>query len=197
MIPPHLRIADFLTAEEREGLLAWALSNEPRFVAARVVEGVEERGRKALSLRDLGPYASPLSNRLLARAAEWTTALRLTPFEPSAVELELVAQNDGAFFALHGDTYRADQEARGDRMISTVTYFHREPAAFSGGELRMHQLGAKQGDSGHDIAPVQGGLVAFPSWWPHEVLRVSCPSRAFADSRFSVNGWIYRKRRAG
>jgi Rps23 Pro-64 3,4-dihydroxylase Tpa1-like proline 4-hydroxylase len=24
----------------------------------------------------------------------------------------------------------------------------------------------------------------------HEVLRVSCPSKAFADSRFTINGWV-------
>jgi Rps23 Pro-64 3,4-dihydroxylase Tpa1-like proline 4-hydroxylase len=24
----------------------------------------------------------------------------------------------------------------------------------------------------------------------HEVLRVSCPSQAFADSRFTINGWV-------
>jgi Rps23 Pro-64 3,4-dihydroxylase Tpa1-like proline 4-hydroxylase len=69
--------------------------------------------------------------------------------------------------------------------------------AFSGGELRIHRLGAKPGDFGHDIEPRQGRLVVFPSWWPHEVLKVRCPSGNFADSRFSVNCWIHRQRPSG
>jgi len=108
--------------------------------------------------------------------------------------LELVAQGDGGFFAKHGDTYRSDPRARGDRMISAVFYFHRAPKAFSGGQLRLHGLSASTGEVARDIEPLQGRLVVFPSWWPHEVLRVSCESGAFEDSRFSLNCWIHRAR---
>jgi len=194
VIPPHLLIDDFLSAEERAGLLAWALANRQRFAPAQVDTGVEETARKALSLRDLGPHADLFRQRLLARVDEWIAALRLSRFDPSLVELELAAHNDGAFFAIHGDSYRSDQPARGDRLLSGVYYFHREPVAFSGGQLRMHRPGAKPGDPGHDIEPRQGRLVLFPSWWPHEVLKVHCPSGDFADSRFGVNCWIHRQR---
>ncbi len=196
MIPPHLVIADFLSGEERAGLLQWTLANQDRFAPARVEAGVEERARKALCLRDLGPLAGPLRQRLLAQVDEWIAALRISHFDPSLIELELAAHNDGAFFAIHGDSYRSDQPARGDRLLSGVYYFHREPVAFSGGQLRLHRPGAEAGDPGHDIAPSQGRLVVFPSWWPHEVLRIDCPSGDFADSRFSVNCWIHRQRRA-
>ena len=60
-------------------------------------------------------------------------------------------------------------------MVSGVYHFHREPKALSGGGLRLHRFGAT--------------LKA-----PHEVRPVACPSMAFADSRFSVNCWIYRPR---
>jgi SM-20-related protein len=35
-------------------------------------------------------------------------------------------------------------------------------------------------------------LVVFPSRYLHEVLPVSCPSQTFADSRFTINGWVRR-----
>ncbi len=163
---------------------------------ARVAGGlVEPRARTALSLRDLGPMGPVLEARLRAAASEWNAALRVTPFETSAVELELVAHNDGAHFTLHSDTYSSSEPSRGDRMLSAVYYFHRRPRAFEGGSLRLHRLGASPGDPGLDLSPDDNCLVVFPSWGPHEVMRVDCPSRAFADSRFAVNGWIYRARR--
>ena len=41
-----------------------------------------------------------------------------------------------------------------------------------------------------DIDPVHDSLVFFPSWLPHEVLPVSCPSRRFMDSRFAIHCWF-------
>ena len=108
MIPPHLVIADFLSAEERAGLLQWTLANQHRFAPARIEAGVEERARKALCLRDLGPLAATMRQRLLAHVDEWIAALRISRFDPSVIELELAAHNDGAFFAIHGDSYRSD-----------------------------------------------------------------------------------------
>lgn len=193
---PHLRIHGFLAASEHAALFEWALGNEARFMPARVAGGlIEPKARSALSLRDLGPMGPGLEARLLAAAPAWTAALRVTPFETSEVELELVAHNDGAHFTLHSDTYPSSEPTRGDRMLSAVYYFHRQPRAFEGGSLRLHRLGASPGDPGLDLAPDDNSLVVFPSWGPHEVMRVDCPSRAFADSRFAVNGWIYRARR--
>lgn len=192
---PHLRIPDFLTTDEHAALLEWTLANEARFSPAALNGGmVLPEVRTALSLRDLGPLAPVIEARLRAAVPEWIAALRVTPFAISEVELELAAHNDGAHFTLHSDTYASIEAARGDRMLSAVYYFHRRPTGFSGGCLRLHRLGAAPGDAGIDIAPDDNSLVIFPSWGPHEVMRVTCPSRAFADSRFAVNGWIYRAR---
>jgi Rps23 Pro-64 3,4-dihydroxylase Tpa1-like proline 4-hydroxylase len=43
-----------------------------------------------------------------------------------------------------------------------------------------------------DIEPANDTLVFFPSWYPHEVLPVSCPSGRFEDSRFAINCWVHR-----
>lgn len=194
-ILPHLRIADFLNAQSHAALLDWALANEARFVPAQLAGGlVKPEARRALVLRDLGPVAEMLENRLREEAHRWTAALRSTPFEASEVELELAAHNDGAHFTLHSDTYARHEVARGDRMLSAVYYFHREPKGFTGGALRLHRLGAAPGDAGEDVAPDDNSLVVFPSWGPHEVMPIRCASGDFADSRFAVNCWIYRAR---
>jgi Rps23 Pro-64 3,4-dihydroxylase Tpa1-like proline 4-hydroxylase len=64
--------------------------------------------------------------------------------------------------------------------------------------LRLHRIGSRAGEEGGaDIAPEPNSLVLFPSWAPHEVLLVRCPSGRFEDSRFAINCWIYRARAGG
>jgi SM-20-related protein len=192
---PHLRQPDFLRSDEHAALLDWALASEARFAPAALAGGVVDANvRHALSLRDLGPLHAVLETRVAAAVPGWIAALRVTPFEISDIELELAAHNHGAHFTLHADTYTRDKRARGDRMLSAVHYFHREPKGFRGGCLRLHRLGARPGDPGTDIEPEQNSLVVFPSWAPHEVMPVECPSGEFADSRFAVNCWVYRAR---
>jgi len=192
--PPHLIIDDFLSAGECADLLRWVHDNRDRFRPAKTDQGVQAEARDALSLRDLGPWTDLLRERALARCTGWIARLKVTPFEPSLVDLELAAHNHGSHFTIHSDTYRSGVPARGDRMLSAVYYFHEEPRRFAGGALRLHRLGARAGDTGLDISPDHGRLVIFPSWWPHEVLRVSCETGAFEDSRFSLNCWIHRAR---
>ena len=117
----------------------------------------------------------------------------MTPFEPYKVELELVTNNEGAFFKPHIDTFMANARKASDRVLSVVYYFYAEPKAFSGGALRLYAFGTQEDDGKFaDVEPEQNTLVAFPSWALHEVLPVSCPSRRFSDSRFNVNCWVHR-----
>jgi len=190
---PHFIRHDFLPPEAQATLLDWSLDNEQRFKPADLAGGaVDPTIRRSLSLRDLGPMKSVFEQRITEETPALIAALRVTPFEASQIELELVAHNDGAHFLLHSDLYTVTRSKRGDRMLSAVYYFHREPKGFSGGCLRLHRFGAQRGDEGKDIPPEQNSLVVFPSWGPHEVLPVRCPTRAFADSRFAVNCWVYR-----
>ena len=149
--------------------------------------------RTSLRVSDFGPIKAMLRQRLLDFVPTLIADLRVTPFEPSKVELELVANNDGAFFKRHIDTFMGDARKASDRVLSAVYYFHAEPKAFSGGALRLYSFGTKE-DEGNfaDVQPEQNTLLAFPSWVLHEVLPVSCPSRRFSDSRFNVNCWVHR-----
>ena len=193
LTPPWLVRHDLLSAQECRDLLGLALASEGRFKPAAVDKGlVDPAIRRSSTLRDLGSFESLFERRVRAAVPDFIRELRLTSFDAGEIELELAAHNDGAHFALHGDLYTGGSSARGDRLLSAGYYFHRAPKAFSGGCLRMHRIGAVQGDLGEDIAPEHNSLVVFPSWAPHEVLPVRCPSRAFADSRFAVNCWVYR-----
>lgn len=195
-MPPFLRRRGFLAADERAALLAWANANEARFEPARL-RGVtvDPSIRQSLVLRDLGPLRVVFEARLAALLPTLIETLGLPAFEPSGVELELAAHGEGAHFVLHTDTYaQPGSAARGHRMVSAVYYFHSEPRAFSGGQLRLHRFGASAASAStfEDIEPEQNCLVAFPAWAPHEVRPVACPSQSFAHSRFAVNAWIHR-----
>jgi Rps23 Pro-64 3,4-dihydroxylase Tpa1-like proline 4-hydroxylase len=145
-----------------------------------------------IRLRDFGPVKTVLHRRLLDLVPTLIRDLRVTPFEPSRVELELVANNDGAFFKRHIDMHIGATRLASDRLLSAVYYFHAEPKAFSGGALRLYSFGAADKGSFADVQPEQNTLLVFPSWVSHEVLRVNCPSRRFSDSRFNVNCWVHR-----
>ena len=189
---PHKRINGLLEADLHAELLAWTLKNESAFTASTINYG-EAGGevRRSLSAAIAKPIADRLGAQMTRHLPDIFTALGVPPFE-YLVEVELVAYGHGARFGRHADVRPnvADDKGRPriDRRVSAVYYFHRSPKAFSGGQLRLHPL---MGGEVIDIEPEQNMLVAFPSFVPHEVLPVHCPSGHFADSRFAINFWVH------
>lgn len=197
--PPHYRIAGLMGSAMVERLLELAFTREAEFVPTRVGNGtagvVNPAIRSSLLLRDFGELHHELQARFTAVLDEAIRMLRLSSICLHRLELELVAHNEGAFYGEHIDTFTAQPDARSDRALTGVYYFHRQPKAFSGGDLRLHAIApAADGERRFtDIPPDLDMFVLFPSWVPHEVRKVSCPSGAFADSRFALNCW-YRSR---
>jgi SM-20-related protein len=200
MMPPYGVYRDFLDSVAHASLLAWALENEPKFETSSVLRGFNEDKeredpsvRKSLRVGEFGQMMAVFRQRLLDFVPTLIADLRVTSFEPSNVELELVANNDGAFFKRHIDTFMGEARQASDRVLSTVYYFHAEPKAFSGGALRLYSFGTKEHEGNFaDVQPEQNMLLVFPSWALHEVLPVNCPSRRFSGSRFNVNCWVHR-----
>jgi SM-20-related protein len=184
----------FLDPVTHACLLAWAIENEANFETSSVDDGKYDSSlRTSLRVSDFGPLKATLRQRLLDFFPTMMGDLRMTPFEPSTVELELVANNDGAFFKRHIDTFMGDERMASDRLLSAVYYFHAEPKAFSGGALRLYSFGTKEEEGNFaEVPPEQNTLLTFPSWALHEVLPVNCPSKRFSDSRFNVNCWVLR-----
>lgn len=193
---PHLKIHDFLPAEDHAALFQWTLANESRFTASGVgAEGkVDHAVRRSQTLLDLGPSHAVFQQAVEAQYKEWIRVLRTSSFELARVELQLAAHNEGAHFSRHVDTQVHAPTGTSVRALSAVYYFFREPKSFSGGDLRIFPFAARPEETACEaVAPEQNTLVVFPSWATHEVAPVHCPSGEFADSRFAVNCWLHMR----
>ena len=187
----------FLDETTVAGLLDYALLRQADFAPTRLgSKAVNPAVRVSTGLRELGGYRQILKTKILGSVLEQLVSrLQVPPFENPNLQTELVAHGDGAFYKRHIDTQTARyKDVNQIRVLSAVYYFHAEPKAFSGGALRLYAIGDKDGENFVDIEPLRNSLLVFPSWAPHEVMPVRCPSKQFIDSRFAINCWVRRKK---
>jgi len=194
MFAPHRVIPDFLDEAAAAGLLALAQSEESQFQPSMVGRPgsamVKADVRISSVLRRKDVLRTLFDGRLRALAPSIVEDIGMSPFAVHKVEVELAAHGDGAFYKRHIDIHTG-ASATSQRVLSAVYYFHQQPKAFSGGALRLHAIGGS--GAFVDIEPVHNSLLVFPSWAPHEVMPISCPSGRFIDSRFAVNCWLRRQ----
>jgi hypothetical protein len=202
LMPPFLVLRDFLDEASVTGLLDHAISRQTRFTPTGVGSApggalIDPSVRISTGLRDLGSFGPLLRARILGLLPTLVETLRVQPVEDPRLETQLVAHGDGAFYRQHIDTQTASYQERDRiRILSGVYYFHAEPKAFTGGALRLYAIGGREGANFIDVEPARNTLLVFLSWAPHEVLPVSCPSKAFADSRFAINCWFHGRKPA-
>ena len=200
---PFVIFDNFLARDERSALLEYTLERERDFIASGVVGPMHAttvldlEHRRSLSLFNLGTHREVITSRLESSFPRIFAELCRESFSCRHIETMLSASNDGEFFKRHSDNGVDNLRTR---EITFAYYFSREPQAFAGGELRIYTsfvraILARSPIRFETIAPLQNRIVFFPSCMLHEVLPVRCPSRAFADSRFSVTGWIHKKDR--
>jgi Rps23 Pro-64 3,4-dihydroxylase Tpa1-like proline 4-hydroxylase len=191
---------EFLAPQELEELMRFTLEHEADFGASEVVSPVADGGivnyehRRSQVLMDLGHHQDRLLARINAVLPQVLERLGMQEFSITDVEAQITASNDGDFFHFHSDN-GSDRVA--SRHLTFVYFFHREPRQFEGGELRIHDARLKEGayvseGSYQAIAPQQNQMVFFPCELLHEITPVKCPSQNFADSRFTLNGWLRR-----
>jgi len=198
-LPAQCVILDeFLAPQELEELMRFALAHESQFSASEVVAPTSERGvidyehRRSRVLTDLENYQELLIRRIKMVLPKVVRKLGMEEFAIVGVEAQITASNDGDFFRFHSDN-ASDRVAA--RHLTFVYFFHREPRQFEGGELRIHDARLEQdryisAGSYQTIVPRQNQIVFFPCELLHEITPVKCPSRLFADSRFTLNGWL-------
>ena len=202
LMPPYLVLHNFLDKATVEGLLDHTTSRQAQFTptgvgAKRGAATINPSVRISTGLGDLGAFRPMLKAKILGLLPTLVERLRVKPLEEPRLETELVAHGDGAFYRQHIDTQTAlYREKDRLRILSGVYYFHAEPKAFTGGALRLYAIGGREGENFIDLEPARNSLLVFLSWAPHEVLPVSCPSKAFSDSRFAINCWIHGKKPA-
>jgi Rps23 Pro-64 3,4-dihydroxylase Tpa1-like proline 4-hydroxylase len=197
----------FLPKRELQALTKYVLQHESDFTPSTVVshEGPDSASdpsyRKSLVLYNLGEYTSMIQDRLLNLLPRVLTTFERESFPISHFDIQLTASNDGDFFKVHQDNSSEDPVDIHRREVSFVYYFHTEPKAFTGGQLKLYnsqdgEVQQSKKKTAQTITPQQNTLVLFPSSYDHEVLPVRCPSRKFVSSRFTVNGWIIREEKA-
>lgn len=187
--------------DAQQGLLEYAVAHEQEFSAATIVDDehgelvIDERLRRARVLTDLGDFRPKFEERLREALSPVLSQLKMEPFPVGEIEIQLTASGDGDFFRMH-----KDGDDQSTRELSFVYFFHSEPRRYSGGELRIFDAEVVDGrevptDRSQILSPRQDVVVFFPSSNEHELLPVRVPSKSFADSRFTVNGWIHRAQR--
>ena len=192
---------EFLAPQELNELISYTLQRESEFKSSEVISPSGDTGvidfshRRSHVLIDLGRYESLILDRIRGALPRVLDQLGMDEFPISHVEAQVTASNDGDFFGAHSDD---SQEAIASRRLTFVYFFHREPRQFAGGELRLHDTKTKDDGNAHQagsyqsIVPQQNQIVFFPCSVLHEITPVECPSRVFADSRFTLNGWLHQ-----
>jgi Rps23 Pro-64 3,4-dihydroxylase Tpa1-like proline 4-hydroxylase len=187
---------EFLAPQELEELVSYALQQETEFQNSAVVSPSGDPGtldythRRSRVLMDLGKHEQIILERIRGVLPGVLEQLGVEEFSITNVEAQITASNDGDFFGAHCDD---SQEIIASRRITFVYFFQREPRPFEGGELRLYDSSGSDthAESYQKIVPQANQIVFFPCSVLHEITAVECPSRAFADSRFTLNGWLH------
>ncbi|MGA8214757.1 MAG: 2OG-Fe(II) oxygenase [Candidatus Sulfotelmatobacter sp.] len=189
---------EFLAPQELDELLRYALQRESDFRISEVIspsgdaDVIDYSHRRSRVMMDLGKHEDVIVKRIYAVLPEVLQQLGMEEFPVSWVETQVTASNDGDFFRMHNDD---GEGVVALRKLTFVYFFHGEPCRFKGGELRLHDANLQEEGyvskgSYQTIVPQQNQIVFFPCSVLHEITPVECPSKAFADSRFTVNGWL-------
>ena len=201
LLPAKCIVLDeFLSPAEVSEIARFALQHEADFSISEVISPVEQAGmvnhdhRRSRVLMDLAGCESLIRHRIQSVLPQVLEELGIEPFAIAEMEAQMTASNDGDFFRFHNDNGSARVSSRN---LTFVYFFHREPRQFEGGELRIHDSRLVDGtyvseDRYQTIIPRQNQIVFFAPELMHEITPVRCPSRHFADSRFTLNGWLRR-----
>lgn len=197
-VPRYLVREDVFSEEQCDALFDWMMAHEEQVAPSRIGDGqTAPNFRRSFSVpRQLErPLLPPLMERVREIAPGIMAELGMQADPIHNVEADMVVYRDGGFILPHIDTAATGSREATDRMLTMVYYFHREPARFSGGALRL--LPMRQPPEGMprcaEIYPKRNSIVAFAAWAPHEVLPISVPSGKFEDGRFAINFWVRRK----
>ncbi|HAN45830.1 MAG TPA: proline hydroxylase [Cyanobacteria bacterium UBA8156] len=189
-----LRIENFLSPAVNQALYAYALNQERSFVPTQNSAG-DANYRRSCYLPAFPEYGEMMKKQVAAAVPTVLQRLGMPAWPVDYIEIQLTAHNDGNYYKIHNDNGSPDAASR---ELTYVYYFHREPKPFTGGELRVYDSRVENGfyvaaDSYQTVEPQNNAIVFFLSRYLHEVLPVHCPSQQFADSRFTLNGWVRKK----
>jgi SM-20-related protein len=193
LLSNFVQLDQFLPPQQQQHLLQQVLRRNADFVNASTSTS-DRTHRRSKVLYDFPQVTALITQQIQAVLPNVVAQLGLVPLPLSQIEAQITAHNDGNYYQVHNDNGSPDTASR---ELTYVYYFNREPKAFSGGELRLYDSRIEnnffvKAESFKTIEPRNNSIVFFLSRHMHEVLPVRCPSKSFADSRFTVNGWVRR-----
>ena len=188
---PYALINDFLSPTQLSELLSYSINKQPEFVPT-TNSANDPNYRRSFYLPYFPEFSELMINLVWKITPQILTHLGMSNFAIGQIESQMTAHNHGNYYKIHNDSGSPDTATR---TLTYVYYYYREPKAFTGGELVIYDSKIENGFSvaakSHKvIQPQNNTIVFFPSHCMHEVLPVSCPSEYFADSRFTINGWV-------
>jgi len=171
--------------------LRYSISKQPNFVPT-TNSASDPNYRRSFYLTHFQEFSELMIKMVRKITPQIITHLAINNFAIGQVESQMTAHNHGNYYKIHNDSGSPDSVTR---VLTYVYYYNREPKAFSGGELVIYDSKIENGysvaaNSSKVIQPTNNTIVFFPSYCMHEVLPVICPSEYFADSRFTINGWV-------
>lgn len=188
---PYIRIPNFLSEEENRAVLDYAIRKEPDYQGSQVATKLAgyRRSRVLMKVEDLDIDFDERIDEIVPDALNY---FHLSPPGRTKLETQLSTHGDGGYYRIHNDNGSPDTA---NRVLTYVYYFHRQPVAFKGGQLRLYDSRVESGrwrnaETFVELNPENNMLVFFPSRVMHEVLPTYCSSNFFADSRFTLNGWV-------
>ncbi|MGB3238161.1 MAG: 2OG-Fe(II) oxygenase [Geitlerinemataceae cyanobacterium] len=191
----YVQIDDFLSPEENAKALKIAIDNQQQFIASTTTTNAEKYRQSWVLYATLFPdFYDILKKKIIQTVPSALAQLKMPSFLIAKVEMQLTAHNDGCYYKVHNDS---GSVTTATRELTYVYYFCQDPPQFSEGALRLYDTELKGGvatqySTFKDIEPRNNRMVLFNSRCKHEVLPISCPSKKFEDSRFTMNGWIRR-----
>ena len=186
-----LQLENFFSEEEDQRLLKFVMQQKGNFVSSSTSTSDLDYRRSSV-LSAFPEFSALILKKIEAVLPQVREKYALPPFPIAQIESQLTAHNDSNFYKVHNDNGSPDTATR---VLSYVYYFYREPKGFEGGELRIYDSKIEnntyvQAESYQTVEPLNNSIVFFLSRYLHEVMPVKCASKSFADSRFTINGWV-------
>jgi Rps23 Pro-64 3,4-dihydroxylase Tpa1-like proline 4-hydroxylase len=193
-------VEQFLPPGELDFTTAYAAGMESNFSAATTVEmgrpgmiNAARRRARVLTGIDTEEVGTLFKSRIEEVLPTVLQALRLPLCRARRISVQMTSTGDGGFYKPHSDNSPLDINRR---VLSFVYFCNRYPVGFQGGDLRIYstrEYSEREEPSVqvHAISPDQNRIVFFRSDFIHEICPVVCTSKKLADTRLTVNGWIY------
>ncbi|MDE5109253.1 MAG: 2OG-Fe(II) oxygenase [Trichodesmium sp. St17_bin3_1_1] len=190
-----VKIENFLTQAENQKIIESVIKLEAYFEKSTTSLGSNDPDFRISKVLHLAPISKDrISSRIRLVLPQVLAQLGHQEFPITRIEAQVTAHNHGHYYQTHNDNGTPNVAKR---EITYVYYFYQQPQQFSGGELVLYDEKIdnnylKPANSFKKIAPKNNSIIFFLSRYWHEVLPVNCPSKNFADGRFTINGWLHK-----